>query len=389
MSKKAFIITAIILLTIIALLVVFFKTFFVKYEKEISSMPSIEAIKNPFLAAERFLVQIGKDTQSLSDRRLLIKLPEHNDLIIINRFGGNLPHEREEMLIAWIKKGGNLIITADRLWDEKLLKTGNNLLDRYNIRPKRVKEQKCDESSILELELELELGQKRSANVSFTINKFLVDADDIAEKTYFSENGNHIVQISIGQGKLIVLSDNEFLKNRNIEKNDHAYFLANLAKNRSKIWLVYSNNMPSLLSLLWSNAFYFMICFLILLFLCILRLNLKSGPLMPENNNSSRNLMEHLEASGNYLFKLNKGEGMLKKIQKSTEQSLTEKFLFTTRATPSEKSSLIAKRTGIKVETIHHALFNDIIEDEHDFINKSMVLQQLANGYSNNSDYKK
>ena len=389
MSKKAFIITALILLTIIALLVVFFKTFFVKYEKEISSMPSIEAIKNPFLAAERFLVQTGKNAQSLSDRRLLIKLPSENDLIIINRFGGNLPEDREEMLIAWIKKGGNLIITADRLWDEKLLKTGNNLLDRYNIRPKRQSEQKCDEKSILELELGLEIGQKRLANVSFTINKFLVDADDIAEKKYFSKNGNHIVQISIGQGKLIVLSDNEFLKNRSIGKNDHAYFLADLARNRSKIWLVYSNNMPSLLSLLWSNASYFMICAFILLLLCILRLNLKSGPLMPENNNSSRNLMEHLEASGNYLFKLNKCEGMLKKIQKSTERSLTEKFLFTTQKTNSEKSSLIAKRTDIPPETIHNALFNDIIEDERDFINKSIVLQRLANGYSKNSDYKR
>ncbi|MCK5096460.1 MAG: hypothetical protein KAR45_00060, partial [Desulfobacteraceae bacterium] len=339
-------------------------------------------------AAERFLVQIGKNAESLSDRRLLIKLPSENDLIIINRFGGNLPEDREEMLITWIKKGGNLIVTADRLWDEKLLKTGNNLLDRYNIRPKIKSEKECDKKSVLELDLELEIGQKRSAKVSFAGNKILIDADDIAEKKYSDKSGNHIVQIRIGQGKLIVLSDNEFLKNKNIEKNDHAYYLTDLAKGRSKIWLVYSNNMPSLLSLLWSNASYFMICFLILLLLCILRLNLKSGPLIPENSNSSRNLMEHLEASGNYLFKLNKGEEMLKKVQQSTERDLKERYLFSIHKTRSEQSSLISKQVNIPAKAVHDALFGNV-EDEHDFINKSVILQRLANSYSNSNDYKK
>ena len=385
MSKKTLIITGLIVVTIIALLIVFFKIFFVKYEREITSMPSIQAIKNPFLAAERFLVQIGKEAKSLSDRRLLIDLPGVNDLVLINRFGGNLPKEREDRLISWINNGGVLILTADRLWDEKLSKTGNNLLDRYNIRPIRNEDNKCDEKVVLELELD----RQKTADVSFSGIRTLVDADNLAEKKYFSKYGNHIIQIQIGKGKLIVLSDNEFLKNKNIVKNDHAYYLANLAKNRSKIWLVYSNNMPSLLSILWNNIPYSIICFLILLCLCIMRLNLKSGPLLQENNNSTRNLMEHLEASGNYLFKLNKGQNMLKKVQKATLRSLKERYLFTEEITDLEKSKLISKKTDIPDREIHNALFDDIIENENDYINKSVVLQHIVNGYGNLSDYEK
>jgi len=396
MSKKIIIIIAILVVGIITFSTILFKTLFIQYEKESRSMPSVLAIKNPFLAAERFLTQIGMNAQSLSDRRLLIDLPSVNDIIIINIFGGNLPKDREELLISWIKQGGSLIITPDRLWDEKLLKSGNNLLDRYGIRPtlksKGKEDHKNRDFDTQKSDFEIELGQNRPAKVSFASNKILMDGGDgIADKKYYENNGNHIIQIEIGQGRLIVLSDNEFLKNKNLDKNDHAYFLANLvqknsetrAHDGSKIWLLYSSNMPSLLSLIWNNAFYFVICFLILLLFCILRLNLKSGPLIPINDNARRNLMEHLEASGNYLFKLDKGARMLKKVQKATERSLKEKYFSTTQKTSSEQSAAMAKQLNIQEETVHAALFGDV-EDEHDFIRKSVVLQNLVNSYKGN-----
>ena len=297
MSKKISIIIAIIVVAIIAFSVVVSKTFFIRYEKESRSMPSILAIKNPFLAAKRFLTQIGMNAESLNDRRLLIDLPSVNDLIIINIFGGNLPKNREELLVSWIKNGGSLIVTANRLWDWKLLKSGNNLLDRYGIRlilkSKGKEGHKNRDFDTQKSVFEIDLGQNRTAKVSFATNKILVDGDGIAYTKYYENNGNHIIQITIGQGRLIVLSDNEFLKNKNLDKNDHAYFLTSLIQNKSekgaqdrpKIWLLYSSNMPSLLSIIWDNAFYFVICFSILLLLCILRLNLKSGPLIPINNN--------------------------------------------------------------------------------------------------------
>ncbi|MCP3900813.1 MAG: DUF4350 domain-containing protein [Desulfobacteraceae bacterium] len=384
MNKKIVIIIVTLIITVIVISIILFKMFFIKYEKEIRSMPSIEAIRNPFLAAERFLLQTGKNAQSLSDRKLLIDLPSVNDLIIINIFGGNLPEDREELLISWIENGGSLIVTANRLWDEKLLKSGNNLFDRYGIRPV-VKSEDEENNKFWDVDnqksvIDIKFLQNEVAKVSFAKNQTLEDSDGIADETFSGENGAHFIQIKIGQGRLIFLSDNEFLKNRNIEKNDHAYFLANLVQGRSKIWLLYSSNMPSLLSLIWKNAFYFVICFCILLLFCILRLNLKSGPLIPQNNNTRRNLMEHLEASGNYLFKLDKGTSMLKKVQKSTKRSLKERYFFTTQKLSPEQSTAIAKQANIKPKEVHEALFGSI-EDEHDFIDKTVVLQKLTSRF--------
>ena len=93
--------------------------------------------------------------------------------------------------------------------------------------------------------------------------------------------------------------------------------------------------------------------------------------------------MEHLEASGNYLFKLDKGAGMLKKVQRLTKRSLKERYLFTTQKTQSEQSRLIAEWTDIPVETVHDALFGSV-QGEHDFINKSVVLQHLTNSFKGN-----
>jgi hypothetical protein len=388
MSKKTLIIIAIIVAAILTFSIIFFNIFFIKYEKETRSIPSVKAIKNPFLAAERYLTQIGMNAQSLSDRRLLIDLPSVNDLILINRFGANLPEDREELLISWVENGGSLIVTANRLWDEKLFKSGNNLLDRYDIRPiVKLKDKKDHFSWNIETQnpvFEIEIGENKTAEVSFLSEKIIIDVDGIADKKQYGKNGDHIIQINIGQGRLIFLSDNEFLKNNNLDKNDHAYFLAHLVQgrsergvqNRSKIWLLYSNNMPSLLSVIWNNACCFVVCFFILLLLCILRLNLKSGPLIPVNNNTRRNLMEHLEALGNFLFKLDKGAEMLKKVQKLTRRYLKDKYFFTTQKTRSEQSAKLAEQINIPVQTVHDALFGDV-EDEHDFINKSRVLQEL------------
>lgn len=385
MNKKVIITLCLILLAMIALMYVSFRTLFVKYEHEITSRPSIKAIKNPFLAAERFLIKIGRNVESLSNRSLLITLPSENDLIILNRLGGNLSSDREEALINWIKKGGYLVVTADKIWDKALLKTGNNLLDRFHIRPEIKKGGDYKKESILEIGLG---DNKNTAKVSFLTNQFIVQENNITERRYGGNNGDHFLQIGLGKGKLIILSDNNFLMNRNIDDNEHAYFLANLTQNRSKTWLIYSNNMPSLFSLIWENASMFVVCLAVLVLLCILRLNLKSGPMLPEINNNRRNLMEHLEASGNYLFKLNRGKEMLEINQKSTERFLKEKMFFTSTATNSEKSSAIEKKVNLPAEIIHYSLFKSEIEDEQDFINKSEVLQYLANGYTDGLDDK-
>ncbi len=390
-DNKILIISFLSVTIIVVLLIIFFKTFFVKYEKEIRSLPSAKAIQNPFLAATRFLVQIGVDAESVSDRSLLLKLPDVNDLIIINRFDGNLPEKSEDKLISWIKHGGKIILAANRFWDEDLLKTGNNLLDRYNIRPliKPVKEEAKKDQKQCEVNPEkpvfkIRLNSKKYANISFFSDRILEDPDEIGEKAYSNDMQKHIIQIKIGQGCLIVLSDNEFLKNSNIDKNDHAYFLMNLIKDRSKIWLLYSSNMPSLLSLIWNSAHWFVICFLFLLLFCLFRLNLKSGPLILEESTSSRNLMEHLEASGNYLFKRDKGSSMVKKVQKSTERFLKERYLFTKETSRSQMCARLGKWTDIPANSVHDALFGNV-GNEHDFINKSVVLHHLTNSIKRKS----
>ena len=67
---------------------------------------------------------------------------------------------------------------------------------------------------------------------------------------------------------------------------------------------------------------------------------------------------------------------MLKKVQKLTRRYLKEKYFFTTQKTRSEQSVKLAEQTNIPAQVVHDALFGDV-EDEHDFINKSRVLQEL------------
>ncbi|MCK5543536.1 MAG: hypothetical protein KAI40_12675, partial [Desulfobacterales bacterium] len=62
------------------------------------------------------------------------------------------------------------------------------------------------------------------------------------------------------------------------------------------------------------------------------------------------------------------------------QHPLREKYFFTSQKTRSEQIVTIAKQTDIQAKIVHDALFGDV-EDEHDFISKSVVLQNLTNNF--------
>lgn len=133
MNKKTITYTA-LTIACIGILVLGFFVLFEKVEEEITTPESREARKNRFLAAERFLSLSGVETHSITRRDILVNLPPENELIFINRMGGNLPPEREDSLIAWIERGGSLIITHNSFWNDSTETSRNSFLDRFGIR---------------------------------------------------------------------------------------------------------------------------------------------------------------------------------------------------------------------------------------------------------------
>jgi hypothetical protein len=396
--------TALVLLAVLAALFTAFFLLFEKTEKEIRTPGSPEARKNPFLAAERFLEATGIPAESLEDRTALMELPAPDEMIIVNRLGANLPEERERRLIQWIEKGGALVLTHERLWNEDLGRSGNTLLDRLGVRQYDI----CGEDSAITDEprqagegglgpqeaeepgsqpckpacsacdrevVQVPAGHGATAEIEFMARYILEEEENAADDGGITER-RHVITKPVGDGRLIVFSDNRFLTNEHIGKNDHAFYLARLAANREKIWILYSSNMPSFASVLLKKAPLFCLSLPFFLLFYLLWLSTGIGPRYRTNDHVRRNITEHLFYAGRFL----RGNGMSRTLIRQVRSSL-EKSLSAARGRSGEISGrqryeMLAEGAGLSIEEIESILTKDP-EKTAAFIRQTQALQRI------------
>lgn len=417
-----------LILLVVGTLALAFFLLFEKAERKRTTPASLEARKNSFLAAERFLTRLGFSAESIAKREILINPPSPDDLIFIGRLEGNLPTEREDNLIAWIEQGGTLVITHTNPWDNRINKSGNTLLDRLGVRrhsAHALKEQAHEEASdddeayeddayedqatpgdepdslldeqagnpnngektppafkpfeeiFAKESVTLTQEDQTVVNIDFIADRVLEDADQNAASVYAGESGNHIVIKALGKGKLIVLSDSNFLKNDGIGDNDHAYFLASLAQGRGKIWILYNSIMPSFLSLISKKAPALLASLVILSLMFVLWLTIRIGPRYTLSDHRRRNIIEHLVSAGFFIMKHGSTQDLLHVSRSAIDKKILAKHLFFHRKTKEEQVAYIAKWTQLTKEEVH-AAFNNHSMAKDGFIAMSAALQKIT-----------
>lgn len=81
-----------------------------RYETEVYKPQSGEAIKNPFLAAQRYLKQRGVDVKEQQERLDFDKI-SYDDIVVVAQADALLVSESQiEKAVSWVQKGGFLIV---------------------------------------------------------------------------------------------------------------------------------------------------------------------------------------------------------------------------------------------------------------------------------------
>lgn len=379
-----------------ALLISWWLRNFELVEEEYRTGISLEARRNPFLAAELFLREMEVDVESVSGRSRLQDLPPTTDILLVNDFGGNLSQERHDRLLQWIKAGGHIVITANRYWDEDRGTSGNNLLDGFGVHlvyaGLYADENEEDliyqpEDTNIIVPVTFEGGAK--ANVAFNYLSYLEDTEEYASTTVSSEIGIHLMQINYGEGLLTVLSDNNFLKNPQssaiagvefnnnaINSHDHAYFLFTLLGNSAKVWLIYNTQSPSLTTLLWQIAPHACISFLVLILFWLWSTRNRFGPRMPPIDLPRRNLLEHISVSASFEWSRDKSHTRVKHNREMIETEIKGRHPYISTLEAREKCEALEKISGLAAEKIYIALYQDW-KNEREFIQLSYLLRTL------------
>ena len=358
---------------------------FERRTQEIDTGYSTAARRNPLLAAERFLERLDIPVESRSGRELLRDLPGPDDILMVRGLG-ILNVERQDALNRWIAQGGRLIVEAEHLGEEggSPARRGGDFLHRYGVRLKEDDERPnpfgSDEKLVAEVHVE---GFPRVLKVAFAAGAYLEDADGEASGHVSAQDRARLLQYEIGDGLLTAVSDIRFATNRRIGDHDHALFLALLADPRDggKVWLLYDSGMPWLGALLWRRAPMASVssCGLLVLFLWYLGRRL--GPLAPVPAGRRRDLLAHLQASADFLWRHGQGSRLTQASRERIEQAWLRRHPILREMDRAGRAAWIADRAGLAPAGVARTLYPAAVQ-EADLVADAVLLQRLWSSLS-------
>ena len=352
-------------------------------EETYHTPPGKEARKNPYLAAERFLIQNNVDTESLGGSKLLDELPSPSDTIFLSnhKHDGLLTEERQQNLYDWIYDGGHLITVIHSLWDEELNSSDDPFLDSFGIRQYKYEysNDELEETPPLETQF---AGGGETLTIDFNPRFYMIDQDEAAYAGIENGDGYHLIQIAVGNGILTVLTDDIFLRNKKIGEYDHALFFHNLIQNSapeetpSKLWIIHDLEFPSLLTLIWHKAPYAVITFSLLFIFALWAAYNRFGPPLLDKDHNRRSLLEHLDACGRYHWRHDEGNGLLTTLREQLQQLLETRHPRWHQLSSQEQIEWLSKRSNQPKLTLSRALLHQP-QNEHEFTQIVQTLKSL------------
>jgi hypothetical protein len=321
-----------------------------------------EARNNNLLAAEKLLAALGLTPRSFAS---LDHLPPVSTTLLLPVSRRQLSLARSDEIGAWVESGGHLLVVAAPS-DEK----GSNdpLLERFDVRGE-YHEGAGDESEPTKVFV---AGMSKPLNVSFSAESSLSTQ---ARALVRNEFGVHAVSLNVGRGRLTVLSDYGFVVNRQIEDNDNAAFLWYLVTLEpfKSVWLIYGSDPVSLWQRVIGVAWQTMISCAVLCLLIFWSVVKRFGPLLPGVAPARRKLLEHIEASGRFLWKHGQAAALIDDLRQSLLHSM--EFSHPGWVASPDLAQRLAKVSGLNADVVQRALEVDVVKDQHNFVQTIKILE--------------
>ena len=279
-----------------------------------------EARSNPLFAARLFLKRMGIPAERHDG---LTDLPSTDSVIILNTERYSLSAQKTQELLDWVAAGGHLITRArtdidsraqaetaqDN--DKRFSTEGRDLLqDTLNISigphimpdddlPVLFKPVNSEETLSIGLPFFNSLNTTRTDTTHYQLE----------HDTWFMDQPH-------GKGHVSLLSTLRFFENYALSLADHGKMLWYLVHSHTaepkQVWLVHQDTLPSLITLLFKYAAPLLFTLSLLLLFIFWALIPRFGALIPELPPQRRRILDHIKASGQFLWKRqNKGREQL------------------------------------------------------------------------------
>lgn len=359
---------------LVAALAAWFLNNFERRPQEVESGLSAEALRNPFLAAERLLHRMDTQAESVSGRDLLRDLPPTQDVLVVNGLDV-LNDQRRENLHQWLSAGGHLLVEATTLWEEGEEEAPQDFLSRYGVRLRELDTTGPFDRVTAQVDFD---DFPEPLEVDFRARYLLEDAQEGADGTVTAADYYRMLQYEIGKGRITVAGDLGLFTNSHIGKLDHALFLALLTDpgEEGKVWLVYDSDVPWLGTLLWRHAAYALISAACLIAALLWYLGGRLGPLRPSTEPGRRDILAHLRAVARFHWRHGRGSRLTQVTRERIEQTWIKRHPRLRTLGRDERATWLGEHTGLPVDQVRAALY-PVSSADGDLVTQSALLQQL------------
>jgi hypothetical protein len=369
------------------------------------------ARENPMLAATRLLQQHGYTVEAVTTLDQILRKPMAKGVVILASNHGVILHDQVDRLLSWVGQG-NLLIGRPALTftdkdddqeNEKNAAKGapakppkpavpNAEFDPFGKRYGVTLRCGCNRHRTPRAEPN-HVGTVYIPDVPYALE--LDDDYDYLEATRpdaepeFASGAGELLRVYAERNGHVALLAKNFFGNNDLGRHDHAELLLKLIqwqhrgdRSANHAYIVSELDAQKWYEILWARfplGLLALACALAMLFWASVR---RFGPLLPEPSTERRSLIEHIDASGRWLWKAPRGrELLLHAVRASTEKVLLRRAPDLQRLSPAEKIKRVALHCKLPEADLASALQGPPSKLPIDFTRQIRLLRQVRKCY--------
>jgi hypothetical protein len=380
------------------------------YEETEESSWSVDALRNPYLAAQKFMAESGV---AVTDVDSLVKLDELTSLGTLFFSDANQVQTPRQLrqVMDWLEVGGNVIYTADSVahgddlllrefeveveWREfedeaageekplsETLREYNRQIEDGKSREDIVRSMNDEEDSLTTIQFSDDIG---ALEVAFNDAKILTQpyiADSESDTSHqpfswsYSAYGVHMMQFEVGSGLLTIISDPGIWTSYQVDQYDHAYLLWLLSSGEGNFAILRSVLRDSIWTLMARNATELLIAAGLILLIWIWRSGYRFGRLLPRDLAHSRALGEYFSSISHYLWHRRHGEYLVTPLRQRVLRRASLTLGEFSLADQQRQFELIAERCDLNPVSVTRA-FNVDDFNETSFVQTVRLLKHI------------
>ena len=381
------------------------------YEETETSSWSVEALRNPYLAAQQFMTRSGIEVTDVDSLARLDELNSVGTLFFSDANQVQSPRQLEQVM-DWLEVGGNVIYAASSTafeddlllaefevevdWADyessedgddrplsETMREYNRQLQQGKSREEIARSLVDNEVSLTRIRFDDDIGQIEVAfdNDRILLHPYIADSDYSAgEHSPFSwsvsDYGVHLMQFEVGSGLLTIISDPQIWTSYQIDLHDHAYLLWLLSSQDGKFAILSSVVGDSVWVLLWRNANELLLATGLLVLIWVWRMGYRFGRLVPRDLSRTRALGEHFSSVSHYLWHHRHAEYIVAPLRQQVLRRASLMLAGFSDADQQQQYQLLAQRCELNAAAIARA-FGSSDFNEASFVQTVRLLKRI------------